>query len=59
MNLILCNGAVFAVVLLYCLWRTQHHVQEGKRRQVRERVAYMLWVMSEQIDERKPSLYAR
>ena len=46
MNPICCNMAAFAVVFLYYFWRSHRHLLERKQRQVRERVAYMLWVMA-------------
>jgi hypothetical protein len=44
MNLILANLAALAVAGIYYAWRA--YAQTRKQRQLRERVAYMLWVMA-------------
>ncbi len=50
MQPIWCNVAVLAVALLFYIWRT--HIQMTQRRTaaLRERVAYMLWVMAERAE---------
>jgi hypothetical protein len=51
MQPIVTNVAALAVALLYYLWRS--HYQRRQRRQcvLHERVAHMLWVMAETIQE--------
>jgi hypothetical protein len=44
------NGATFAVVLIYYVWNLHRQMLERRRRKLRERVAYMLWVMAEEIE---------
>jgi hypothetical protein len=46
MHLLLANMAALAVASIYYAWRAYDHVR--KQRQLRERVAYMLWVMAQQ-----------
>jgi hypothetical protein len=53
MSSICCNMAAFAVVFLYCFWRTHHQMLQ--RKQLRARVAYMLWVMAQHVEEYEPS----
>ncbi len=48
MLLILLNSAALVVALLYYTWRTFNEVRGRRDRIVRERVAYMLWVMATQ-----------
>jgi hypothetical protein len=46
MNLLLCSLAALAVAGLYYSWRDYHGARERRHRTLRERVAYMLWVMA-------------
>ena len=55
MQLFLCNVATLAVVLLFLVWRTHRGLVGGRRRRLRERVAYLLWVMAERAGESRPS----
>jgi hypothetical protein len=55
MQFLLCNVATLAVVLLFLVWKTYRGVVTRRRRLLRERVAYMLWVMAERIGESRPS----
>jgi hypothetical protein len=55
MSSMYCNAAAFAVAILYYFWRAHRHLLDRKRRQVRERVAYMLWVMAHGGEEYEPS----
>jgi hypothetical protein len=41
--------AAYAVALIYALYRT-HQKALGRRQRLRERGAYMLWVMAERLD---------
>jgi hypothetical protein len=38
--------AAVTVSTIYCLWRSYHQVQVQRQRLIRERVAYMLWVVA-------------
>ena len=53
MQMLCCNTAALAVALLYYTWRTYHQANLARRRVLRERVAYMLWVMAERMDTSK------
>jgi hypothetical protein len=44
--------AALAVAAVFYIWRAYTQVQTQRQRLIRERVAYMLWVMAEQIDPR-------
>jgi hypothetical protein len=57
MSSIWCNMAAFAVVFLYCFWRNYQDILQRKQQQTRSRVAYMLWVMADSIDDLEPSYY--
>jgi hypothetical protein len=59
MQPIWCNAAAFAVALIYYVWRTHQHVLRRRQRQLRERVAYMLWVMAGHIDRPSRCVQAR
>ena len=43
----MCAISASTVALLYCTWRA-HHQKREKR--LRERVAYMLWVMANGVE---------
>jgi hypothetical protein len=51
-----CNVAALAVALLYLVWRTHQRLLLRRQRQLRERVAYMLWVMIDRVDHRNRSV---
>ena len=42
------NLAALAVAVIYYMWRAHDQVRVRKDRAIRERVAYMLWVMATQ-----------
>jgi hypothetical protein len=47
----LCGtAATLAVTSIYYTWRAYHYVLTQRHRSLRERVAYMLWVMAQQAD---------
>lgn len=50
MSLITCTIALAAVTGLYVFWRAYISTLIQKRRQLRERVAHLLWVMAD-LDE--------
>ncbi len=56
MNLLWLNVAVLAVAVVYCVYQTHRRVVQRQQRQLRQRVAYMLWVAAERSDERRASL---
>jgi hypothetical protein len=49
MQPIVSNLAALAVALLFYLWRS--HCQSLRQRVLRQRVAHMLWIMAEQVEE--------
>jgi hypothetical protein len=51
--------ATLAVAVVYYAWRGYTQSQSRRQRLLRERVAYLLWIMSEQIDPRKSSVVRR
>jgi hypothetical protein len=42
--------ATVAVSMIYCLWDAYRRVSLQPPQQLRQRVAYMLWVMAGQLD---------
>jgi hypothetical protein len=58
MQLLVLNVAACAVAFVYCIYQTHCRLAERKRRAMRQRVAYMLWVMADRAG-RKESLAAR
>jgi len=46
MHLIPCCCAALSVASLFYYWRGYHLTQAQRERRLRERVAYMLWVMA-------------
>ncbi len=49
MQPIVTNMAALVVAMLFYLWRAYHQTRRQHQRMRRERVAYMLWIMAEQI----------
>jgi hypothetical protein len=49
MPTVVCNLSALAVATLYYCWRAHHHVYAQRARLLRERVAYMLWVMANSV----------
>jgi hypothetical protein len=41
-----CTLCALTVAVIFYLWRDYHAGQEGRQKLLRERVAYMLWVMA-------------
>jgi hypothetical protein len=52
MEMLCCNAAALTVALLYYTWRAYHQARLTRERVLRERVAYMLWVVAERMDAR-------
>jgi hypothetical protein len=50
MPILCCNFAVLAVTALYHVWRAYDKARAAKARVLRERVAYMLWVVADRMD---------
>jgi hypothetical protein len=48
MNPIWTNVGALAVAVIYYVWRAYDQVHARRHRTLRERVAYMLWVMADQ-----------
>jgi hypothetical protein len=46
---ITCNAAALAVAVLFYTWRGYAQMQQKRQHTLRERVAYMLWVMADQV----------
>jgi hypothetical protein len=55
MQPIVTNMAALAVATLYYLWRA-YHTRQLRERVLRQRVAYMLWVMVGQDEEADSNL---
>jgi hypothetical protein len=54
MNLLWCNAAAWTVAVLYGLWKV-HQLRDGRQRMLlRQRVAYMLWVVADGADPIRP-----
>jgi hypothetical protein len=53
MQPLLCPVAALAVTLLFYAWRTYEKTRAARERLLRERVAYMLWVVADPADGRK------
>lgn len=51
MPAIVCSMAALSVASLFYTWRTYHDRLILKQRTLRERVAYMLWVMANGVSE--------
>ena len=46
-ELLTCNAAVFAIAALYFRWRDSNIREQGRRKVLRQRVAYMLWTAAQ------------
>jgi hypothetical protein len=53
---IVANVAALAVAALFYLWRSHYEARRQRRRLRRERVAYLLWVIAERVEEPDASL---
>jgi hypothetical protein len=53
------NVASFAVVFLYLFWKNYRQAIVRRQRAVRERVAYMLWTMAQQVESPRGPVAAR
>ena len=51
MQTIFCGVASLAVAGIFYTWRTYHDVIVQKKRNLRERVTFMLWVMAQSVPE--------
>lgn len=56
MNALLISFPALTVSFLYCFWRTyaQVYLQRQRQRQLCERVAHMLWVLSQLPETNEP-----
>ncbi len=59
MEMLCCNVAALSVALLYYTWRAYHQARLVRDRVLRERVAYMLWVVAERMDTRRTPVAVR
>lgn len=50
MHLVCVNVAALAVAVIFYIWRAYHQVARQRHQLLRERVAYMLWVMADRLD---------
>jgi hypothetical protein len=50
MHLLSLSAPTLAVTFIYCIWQRYALFQFDRERSLRERVAYMLWVMAERVD---------
>ena len=48
MQALLCSVPTLAVSAIYCLWQFHGELLRQRNRVLRERVAYMLWVLAQQ-----------
>ncbi len=46
MSAIVCAVTAMSVALIYENWRSYQQKNENRQKQLRQRVAYMLWVMA-------------
>lgn len=51
MNFVVCATSALAVASLFYVWRAYHQQIEHRDKMLRERVAYMLWVMANGVPE--------
>ena len=51
MQAVCCGMSALSVALLYYSWRGYHFKLVEHQKTLRERVAYMLWVMANQLPE--------
>lgn len=48
MQLLWPSVTTLAVTAIHCAWRAYTEVHEKRKRQLRKRITYMLWVMANQ-----------
>ena len=48
-QMITCNLAALSIAMLYYAWRDSRMGQERKRRQLNERVSYLLWTVAQRV----------
>ena len=48
MNPFVASVATLAVSTIFCVWRAYIQAEQRQKRQLRERVAYMLWMAANQ-----------
>jgi hypothetical protein len=58
MQPIVSNMAALAVAMLFYVWRAHHQARLHRERKLSERVAFMLWVVAEQITNSDSGLSA-
>ena len=48
MPAIVCSLAAFTVASIFYAWRAHAEVRDKKERQIRDRIAHLLWVVAQQ-----------
>jgi hypothetical protein len=56
MEMLSCNVAALMVAILYYAWRAYHQARLTRLRVLRERVAYMLWVVADRMEPENEAL---
>lgn len=51
MSVFVCAVTAMSVAVIYSHWRTYQQKNDTRQKQLRERVAYMLWVMANGIPD--------
>jgi hypothetical protein len=51
MPLLVCSIAILAVTVIYLFWRSYLQAYEQRQRALRERVAYLLWILADAEEE--------
>jgi hypothetical protein len=51
MVFLLSNLPTLTISAIYCAYSAYRQAQDRRRRLLHERVAYLLWVMAQQVDE--------
>ena len=51
MNYVVCAASALSVAMLFYSWRAYAERIHHQQKRLRERVAYMLWVMANQMPE--------
>jgi hypothetical protein len=52
-------AAALAVAIIFYSWRAYQEHQANRKRTLRERVTYMLWVMTQQVEHRDSRVLVR
>ena len=55
MSALFPSVSTLAVSVIYCVWQAYRRTRYRRERALRERVAYMLWVMAHRVGDGKSS----